>query len=152
MKIQLDQSTIAYVKGSNAGSEARERMAAMPGERTHEARVAFFWLSVGMAMAQDDDLDFSDENLQALFVDGAKVHEPQRPKGFSLFFRTTGPTFPDWNDPDAPSYKDMDNWLWTEAARVIKGVGSEVKFGSTEGDVVDRDSRIIGHYELHANE
>lgn len=77
--IQLPDSSIAFYKGVAAGSAAAEQVSAAGGDKAdHETRLSFFWLAVGMAAAQEPDLDLSDGDLQALFIRGATTRAPEK--------------------------------------------------------------------------
>lgn len=78
--ITLAPTNIAFMKGMKAGEDAARRILdEIADGHDLENRRAFFWLSVGMAAAQEADLDLNDPVLQALYFQGAGLRVPGEP-------------------------------------------------------------------------
>lgn len=78
MRIKLDNKHQALARGIKAGAAALQQVNAAGADKDYETRLSFFWLAVGMAMAQEEDLDLSDLELQELYVTGASSNKPAK--------------------------------------------------------------------------
>lgn len=71
-----------WLQGVGAAAEAVAALDAAPqGEETHEAQLSFFWMTVGFKMHK---LGVTTEQMQEVFISGAKTYQPSRRVGEAL--------------------------------------------------------------------
>jgi hypothetical protein len=80
----------AFFAGLGAGSNACAEAESMTG--SFAAKLAWYWMRVGMTLARQADPAVADETYVEMFLTGAKTREPSR-DGFVLTIDTSLPQF-----------------------------------------------------------
>jgi hypothetical protein len=144
--IPMGANNQAYFGGIAAGTSAGDALAQMSVESTHEARLEYFWLTVGMNLARRLPEDAGDE-LVGLFVQGAGLRKPINPHALELNLdgRVLAP-FEDEQDDEA-ARQELAALLRRTAQSVLDGYGGDD--GNEPHDIVNALNQTVGTFSIN---
>jgi hypothetical protein len=120
----------AFFAGVGAGSNACAEVEAMT-DHSFAAKLAWYWMRVGMALARQGAPAVADEAYVEMFLTGAKTREPSR-DGFVLTIDTSLPQFrPAGADDEAEEGDEARRKL---LATLLQRVGGRLADPYTEAD------------------
>lgn len=153
-KITIDEPGQAWFKGLGAAAQANETLAEIE-EPDFDTRLAFFWLTVGAKLVRD--YPSPDAKVQDLYLRGAGLHQPARPKpAFELVIDSfdNAAFHSDGYDPDGDFDADEEAAATvTEVARILASVAAYLRDDRGEqGPLHDINGGTVGRFQLDVDQ